>query len=76
MIKFVHFTEKHFSLFEHWLQLEHVKRFWTESKKGDALREKLLAPSFNKHVHRFVIEECECPIGYIQYYDAVAVGKG
>lgn len=75
MINFVPFENLHFPLFENWLKQEHVKRFWTEFKTGDDLREKLLAAASNTHVHRFVIEMDRNPIGYIQYYDAIAVGE-
>jgi len=75
MLNFLPFAELHFPLFESWLQQEHVKRFWTESKTGDELREKLLATASKTHVHRFVIEKDGDPIGYIQYYDAIAVGE-
>ena len=76
MFAFVPFANKHFSLFENWIKQDHVKRFWTESKVGDELREKLLSSAATTYVNRFVIEESGSPIGYIQYYDAVAVGEG
>ncbi|MES3037311.1 MAG: GNAT family N-acetyltransferase [Bdellovibrionota bacterium] len=76
MFNFLPFSENHLPHLRHWLNQEHVKKFWQESSNDQKLSEKFLIELPRRGVWPFVIEHKNREIGYIQYYDATKVGDG
>jgi RimJ/RimL family protein N-acetyltransferase len=76
MFDFVPIEERHMTLFRHWLNQDHVKKFWQESDNDEILKEKFLKKLPQRGIRSFIIEQESKSIGYIQYYDCAKIGGG
>lgn len=78
-ISFVPLKVEHFTYLQHWLNTEHVARWWSKDKawnRSDIEKKyKTYLQGFKmtgkeaKPLHAFIVECANNPIGYIQYYD-------